>query len=94
MINALYVASLAVTGLIVVALAVALLTVLWLLLRTTRILDDVAGAVQAIAQRSEPLEGTIGDINAALGQARDALRDAMPASDPGEQKHSRSVARQ
>lgn len=94
MTNALYVASLVVTGLVVVALAVALLTVLWLLVRTTRILDDVAGSVQTIAQRSEPLKAALGEINAALGQARDAIHGAMPASDPGEQKHSRSVARQ
>lgn len=94
MINALYVTSLVVTGLIVVALAVALLTVLWLLVRTTRILDDVAGAVQTIDERSGPLEATLAGINADLGEARDALRTVMPADAPNEDPHRRSVVGQ
>ena len=94
MTNALYVASLAVTGLIVVALALALLTVLWLLVRTTRVLDDVAGAIDTIGQRSATFRGVLGDINEALGEARDALRSTMPADAPAELKHSRSVVRQ
>lgn len=82
MTNALYGASLVVTGLLVVALAVALLTVLVLLRRTTKVLDDVASAVQTIAHRTEPLEGAVGDVNTTLGRARDQLRAVVPGDRP------------
>jgi hypothetical protein len=82
MINALYVASLIVTGLIVVALAAALLTVLFILWRTSDTLGKVIFGVRAIAQRAEPIEELVGGINAELLGVRGALQDAVPGHHP------------
>lgn len=82
MMDALYVASLVVTGLIVVALAVALLTILYLLWRTSDTLGKVLFGVRAIAHRVTPVEELVGGINEDLSAVRDALRDAVPGPDP------------
>lgn len=82
MIDALYVTSLVVTGLIVVALAVSLLTILYLLWRTSDTLGKVTFGVRAIAHRVEPVEELLGGINADLVAVRDALLGAVPDPQP------------
>jgi cobalamin biosynthesis protein CobD/CbiB len=96
MMNALYISSLVVTGLIVVALAATLLTVLYLLWRTSDTLGKVLFGVRAIAHRAEPVERLLGEINGALSTARSALADAVPGEtetgDPTERRaHARTV---
>lgn len=82
MINALYIASLVVTGLLVVALAAALLTVLVLLRRTTDTLGKVIFGVRAIAHRTAPVGAALTEINTDLAGVRDALRAAVPSDGP------------
>lgn len=79
MTNALYVTSLVVTGVLVVALAVTLLTVLWILHRTSDTLRKVLFGVRAIAHRAAPVGDALADVNTNLTAVRDALRDAVPA---------------
>lgn len=96
MTNALYVTSLVVTGVLVVALAVALLVILWLLHRTSATLGKVLSSVRAIAHRVEPLGDDVAEVNANLAEGRDALRGAMPAGEPPEEPgraDSRAAAR-
>lgn len=90
--NALYVASLVVTGLLVVALAAALLTILFLLWRTSDTLGKVIFGVRAIAHRVTPVEGLVSDINRDLTGIRDALRDAVP--DPAPEGEATEAAAQ
>ena len=92
MTNALYVASLAVTGLLVVALAVALLVVLWLLHRTSDTLGKVVFGIRAIAHRTEPLEDAVVEVNTHLTAVRDALRDAVPPEEASAPAHADSRA--
>ncbi|MBW3619947.1 MAG: hypothetical protein KY461_06860 [Actinobacteria bacterium] len=80
--NALYVASLVVTGLIVVALAVALLTILFLLWRTSDTLGKVIFGVRAIAHRVSPVEELLTGVNGDLSGIRAALHDAVPDPSP------------
>lgn len=91
--NALYVASLVVTGLIVVALAAALLTILFLLWRTSDTLGKVIFGVRAIAHRVAPVEELVTDINGNLVGIRDALRDAVPEA-PSEGEATEAAAQQ
>lgn len=88
MTNALYVTSLVVTGVLVVALAAALLTILWLLHRTSDTLGKVVFGVRAIAHRTAPVEDALTEVTANLEAIRDALRDALPADDEGAQQRN------
>lgn len=72
-------------GLLIVALAAALLTVVWLLVQTTRSLDDVAGAIGSIAERTGALGPRLTEINEGLSGVRDLL-PPTPGR-PGETPH-------
>lgn len=95
MTNALYVTSLVVTGVLVVALAVALLTVLWILHRTSDTLGKVLFGVRAIAYRAAPLDDALGEVNTHLLEIRQVLRAAVPTDEatPPEHVDSRSATR-
>lgn len=68
--------SLILAALLVVALAVTLLWVLAILVRATRILGDVAGAVGLIAERTEPIGPIMAQTNRHVQDVADALTAA------------------
>lgn len=89
MVNALYVVSLAVVGVLVVALAAYLLAILYLLRSTHDTLGKVVFGVRAIAHRTQPIGAVLADVNRELVTVRDAFdgaltgdRRARPASRP------------
>lgn len=90
--NALYVTTLVAVGLIVLALAVTLLTVAYLLARTRASLRDVADAIATIADRAEPIGPVLADVNADLSAVRDAVAAAAPAEGPAARTGSGSPA--
>lgn len=89
MVNALYVASVAIVGVLVLALAAYLLTILYLLRSTHDTLGKVLFGVRAIAHRTEPIGPILADVNRELLAVRDAFdraltgdRQTRPASRP------------
>lgn len=60
-------------ALIVAALAIYLITVIVLLRKTLRTLGTVNVGLRAIAQRVEPLEPILSEVNADLTAVRDGL---------------------
>ncbi|MBW3664708.1 MAG: hypothetical protein KY469_16540 [Actinobacteria bacterium] len=82
MVNALYVASVAVVAVLVLALAAYLLTILYLLRSTRDTLGKVLFGVRAIAHRAEPIGPVLADANRELGTVRDAFNDAFPDEQP------------
>lgn len=82
MINALYVASVAIVGVLVLALAAYLLTILYLLRATRDTLGKVLFGVRAIAHRTQPIGPVLADVNRELVSLRDDLNDAFPDAEP------------
>lgn len=82
MVNALYVASVALVGVLVLALATYLLTILYLLRSTHDTLGKVLFGVRAIAHRTQPIGPFLADVNRELATVRDAFNDAFPDEDP------------
>ncbi|MDX1659610.1 MAG: hypothetical protein R3343_12375 [Nitriliruptorales bacterium] len=78
MTNALYVTTLVAVGVLIVAVAVTLLTVTYLLWRTRSTLADVGDAISTIADRTEPLGPALAAVNEDLLAVRNALVDALP----------------
>lgn len=78
MMNALYITSLVAVAILVVALAVTLLTVAYLLAKTRTSLVAAAGAIGTIADRTQPIGPVLTDVNADLTAVRDALDEAAP----------------
>lgn len=72
-------------GLLITALAVALLLVVWLLAQTTRSLGDVAAAISTIADRTSAIGPRLTEINQGLSGVRDLLPPA--AGRVGETSH-------
>lgn len=60
-------------GLIVVALAVSLISILVMLRRTLFTLGTINVGLRSIAWRVEPLDTILTDVNTELGRARSAL---------------------
>ncbi|MDX1619487.1 MAG: hypothetical protein R3320_00750 [Nitriliruptorales bacterium] len=81
MMNALYVTTLVAVGLLIVAVAVTLLIVTYLLWRTRSSLRDVADAIATIADRSQPLGPALTQVNEDLLAVRDALVAAVPTEE-------------
>lgn len=81
MMNVLYVTTLVAVGVLVVAVAVTLLTVTYLLWRTRASLRDVGDAIATIADRSEALGPALTAINDDLLAVRDALIAAVPSDE-------------
>lgn len=75
--NLLVILTLVAVGLIVVALAVSLITIVVLLRHTLFTLGTVNVGLRAIAQRVEPLEPLIAEVNSDLTQVRSALTSAL-----------------
>jgi uncharacterized protein (DUF3084 family) len=73
------IATLLAVGLIVVALAVALIIILALLRRTIFTLGTINVGLRSIARRVGPLEPVLGEVNSDLTRARDALNTALAA---------------
>lgn len=71
--NLLSLLTLVAAALIVAALAIYLITVIVLLRKTLRTLGTVNVGLRAIAQRVEPLEPILSDVNADLTAVRDGL---------------------
>lgn len=65
--------TLVAVGLIVVALAVSLISILVMLRRTLFTLGTINVGLRAIAWRVEPLEPILTEVNTDLGLARSAL---------------------
>lgn len=93
MTNVLYVASLVLTGVLVLTLAVALLTVLWLLRGTAGTLGRVGEAMRAVADRTAPIGDAVTQVNVNLSALWDTLRAVVPPTGRGEREASRSVGR-
>lgn len=71
-------------GLLIAALAVYLLAALYLLRKTLFTLGTINVGLRAIAERVEPLEPVLAEINSDLSGVRDALvtvldKERMPA---------------
>ena len=71
--NLLSLLTLVAAALIVAALAIYLITVIVLLRKTLRTLGTVNVGLRAIAQRVEPLEPILSEVNADLTAVRDGL---------------------
>ncbi|MFP5299304.1 MAG: hypothetical protein ACLGHL_09995 [Actinomycetota bacterium] len=71
--NILGVLTLVGVALLIAALAVYLLTILFLLRKTLFTLGTVNVGLRAIAQRVEPLEPVLAEINSDLSGVRDGL---------------------
>ncbi|HYY45085.1 MAG TPA: hypothetical protein VE975_07845 [Actinomycetota bacterium] len=65
-------------GLLVVAVAITLIAVIIMLRRTLKTLGTINVGLRAIAQRVEPLEPLVGEINSDLSSVRDRLVSALP----------------
>ncbi|MDX1658008.1 MAG: hypothetical protein R3343_04240 [Nitriliruptorales bacterium] len=78
MMNALYVTTLVAVGLLILAVAVTLLVVTYLLWRTRSTLADVGDAIATIADRTQPLGPALTAVNEDLLAVRNALVDALP----------------
>lgn len=71
--------TLVAVGLIVVALALSLITILLLLRRTLFTLGTVNVGLRSIARRVEPLTPVLAEVNADLIATRDALAAVLRA---------------
>lgn len=81
------IAALAVTGVLVAALAFYLIWVVLILRRLTDTLGKVVFGVAAIAHRVQPVERLVGEINTDLSGVADALQALAADLDP--QRRSR-----
>lgn len=71
--NLLSILTLVAAGVVLAALAVYLLTITYLLFKTLRTLGTINVGLRAIAQRVEPLEPILTEINSDLSGVRDRL---------------------
>lgn len=71
--NILFIATLVITGLIVLALVIYLVLIIAALRKAGDNLEELAGGLQQIAQDSQPLADRLGTINAALTQLHGGL---------------------
>lgn len=71
--------TLVAVGLIVVALAVSLITILVLLRRTLFTLGTINVGLRSIALRVEPLEPVLAEVNSDLEAVRNDLIGVLPA---------------
>lgn len=78
MVNALYVTSVGIVGVLVLALAAYLLAILFLLRSTRDTLGKVLFGVRAIAHRAEPIGPILADVNRELISVRDAFDASLP----------------
>lgn len=69
-------------GLIIVALALSLITILWLLRSTLSTLGTINVGLRSIAHRVEPLEPVLGSINSDLARARNSLVSTLQKHRP------------
>lgn len=77
--SVLVILTLVAAGLIVVALAISLITILLLLRRTLFTLGSVNVGLRSIARRVEPLTPVLAEVNADLTATRDALSAVLRA---------------
>ncbi|MPZ66916.1 MAG: hypothetical protein GEU83_15865 [Pseudonocardiaceae bacterium] len=75
--NLLVTLTLVAVGLIVVALAVSLITIVVLLRHTLFTLGTINVGLRAIARRVAPLEPVLTEVNSDLMKARNALMSAL-----------------
>ena len=71
--NILFIATLVITGLIVLALGIYLVLIIAALRKAGDNLEELAGGLQQVAQDSQPLADRLGTINAALTQLHGGL---------------------
>ncbi|MGH4022210.1 MAG: hypothetical protein ACRDT0_23845 [Pseudonocardiaceae bacterium] len=79
--DTLVVLTLVAVGLIVVALALSLITILLILRRTLFTLGTVNVGLRSIARRVEPLEPVLAEVNSDLAAVRAELLSVLRARD-------------
>ncbi len=82
--SVLWIVTLVAAGVLVLALAAYLLTIIAILRRIRETVGLILFGVRAIAHRAGPVEEIVGDINAALIPVRDALRTRLDEPGPPE----------
>ncbi len=80
--NLLVILTLVAVGLIVVALAIALTTIVVLLRHTLFTLGTINVGLRAISRRVEPLEPVLAEVNSDLTRTRNALMSVLQSHQP------------